>query len=180
MKIADIMITDVIQISPDDPVGEAAKRMYQQSVGCLVATVTGVIKGIITDRDLLACLQQHHDPYQCKVAGHMSRPVLVIKPEEEASTGIEVMRNKRVKRLPVMQSGHLVGIISLSDLAAVARDEMKSLSSSLTLVSDLVWVQSLQIKGRTAPAGDIAQTAAGLQPSPKEHLRTGFAAKHSS
>lgn len=69
MKIADIMITDVIQIPPDDSVDEAASRMWEQSVGCLVATVNGAIKGIITDRDLLACLHQHHDAYQCKVTG---------------------------------------------------------------------------------------------------------------
>jgi predicted transcriptional regulator len=75
MKLHNIMVREVIQVSPEECIHEAAKRMRDKSVGCLVVTVGGNIKGIITDRDLLASLEKNHDPYRCKIAGHMNRPV---------------------------------------------------------------------------------------------------------
>jgi len=179
MKIANIMITDLIQIWPDDTVGEAAKRMREQSVGCLVATTEGAVKGIITDRDLLGCLHQRHDPYRCKITGHMSRPVVVLRPEEEPSTGIEVMRKRRIKRLPVIDSGRLLGIVSLSDLVAVACHDIKSLWPLFALINDLLRTQSQHITARTTAPGSKTQTAEYSQPSPEESQR-GLAIKQSA
>ncbi len=144
MKLQEIMCADVIQISPGESVGEAAKRMREKSVGCLVVTVDGAIKGIITDRDLLACISQSHDPYQCAVARHMSRPAIVLPPEEEYLTAARVMWRKRIKRLPVTKDGKLLGIVSLSDLAALAEVELERLASSKLFVSDLIRTQGAQ------------------------------------
>ncbi len=144
MKLEEIMRADVIQISPGDCIGEAAKRMRENSVGCLVVTDDGAIKGIITDRDLLACIDQRHDVYQCGVALHMSRPVIVLQPEENHLTAVNVLRKKRIKRLPIAKNGKLLGIISLSDLAALAESDLERLESSTLFVSDLVKTQGAQ------------------------------------
>jgi len=144
MKLEEIMVGDVIQSLPDESIGEAAKRMREKSVGCLVATIDGVIKGIITDRDLLACLQQKHDPYQCKIALHMSRPVIVLRPEESYLTALHVMQQKRIKRLPVASRGKLLGIVSLSDLAAIAELEVEQIKSSGLFLSALIATERAQ------------------------------------
>ena len=144
MKLQEIMAGDVVQISPDDTIGEAAKRMREKSVGCLVATIDGVIKGIITDRDLLACLHQKHDPYQCKIALHMSRPVVVLRPEEDHLTAVNIMRQKRIKRLPVASRGKLLGIVSLSDLAALAEPEVERIKSSGLFLAALIATEGAQ------------------------------------
>ena len=144
MKLQDFMIRNVIQIAPAESIGTAAKRMSERAVGCLVVTVSDVVKGIITDRDLLACLAQKHDPYVCAVSTHMRHPVMVLRPEEEAATAAEVMRNRRVKRLPVAKNGKLLGIVSLSDLAALAGEESNKLGSSLNFFTALVRAQSSQ------------------------------------
>lgn len=144
MKLQEIMRADVIQISPGECIGEAAKRMRAKSVGCLVVTADGAIKGIITDRDLLACISHSHNPYQCGVALHMSRPVIVLPPEEDHLTAVEVMYKKRIKRLPVAKDGKLLGIVSLSDLAALAEGDLKRLESSTLLVSNLIKTQGAQ------------------------------------
>jgi signal-transduction protein with cAMP-binding, CBS, and nucleotidyltransferase domain len=123
MKLQEIMVVDVVRISPDDTVAEAARCMRENSVGCLIAAIDGVIKGLITDRDLLACLHQKHDPYQCKIALHMSQPVVVFGPEEDHITAIHVMRRRRIRRVAVAKSGKLLGIVSLSDLAAIDERE---------------------------------------------------------
>jgi signal-transduction protein with cAMP-binding, CBS, and nucleotidyltransferase domain len=109
-----------------------------------VVTSAGVVKGIISDRDLLACLAAAHDPYQCKVGAHMRRPVIVLKPEEDVATAAEVMRARRIKRLPIAKNGLLVGIVSLSDLAAVAGAEADKLRSALNFFTAVVRAQSSQ------------------------------------
>ena len=144
MKLQEIMRADVIQISPGESISEAAKRMREKSVGCLVVTTDGAIKGIITDRDLLACIDQRHDPYQCEVSLHLSRPVIVLPPEEDHLTAVEVMCKKRIKRLPVAKHGKLLGIVSLSDLAALAEGDLERLGSSSLFVSDLIKTQRAQ------------------------------------
>jgi signal-transduction protein with cAMP-binding, CBS, and nucleotidyltransferase domain len=118
--------------------------MREKSVGCLVVTVEGGIKGIITDRDLLACISQSHDPYQCAVARHMSRPVIVLPPEEDHLTAANVMCKKRIKRLPIAKDGKLLGLISLSDLAALAEHDLERLESSTLFVFNLIKTQGAQ------------------------------------
>jgi CBS domain-containing protein len=116
--------------------------MSVSAVGCLVVTVNDAVKGILTDRDLLACLAQKHDPYRCEVSVHMRRPVIVLCPDEEAATAAEVMRNRRIKRVPVAKDGKLLGIVSLSDLAALASDVANKLGVSLNFFTGVVREQS--------------------------------------
>jgi CBS domain-containing protein len=144
MKLLQRMCKAVVQAMPEETVALAARRMREQRVGCLVVTDAGAVKGIITDRDLLACLAANHDPYQCAVSRHMRRPVIVLKPDEEVATAAEVMRTKRIKRLPIASDGQLIGIISLSDLAAIASDEADQLRPALDFFTAVVRAQSSQ------------------------------------
>jgi signal-transduction protein with cAMP-binding, CBS, and nucleotidyltransferase domain len=113
-------------------------------VGCLVVTVDGAIKGIITDRDLLTCIGGNDDPSQCAVARHMSRPAIVLPPNEDHFTAVDVMRKRRIKRLPITKDGKLLGIVSLSDLAALAERDLERLESATVFVSDLIKTQGAQ------------------------------------
>jgi signal-transduction protein with cAMP-binding, CBS, and nucleotidyltransferase domain len=162
VKLQEIMVSSVIQISPDETIAAAAKRMREQSVGCLVATVNGAVKGIITDRDLLACLELNHDPYGCAVAAHLSRPAIVLRPGEEHTTAVRVMRRRRVKRLVIAENGKLLGIVSLSDLAAVAHAEAAHMGAACEFIVDVVGAQLSQGKVKSAAAP--TRTAAAVGP----------------
>ena len=144
MKLQEIMVRDVIQAEPDETIGVAGKRMRESAAGCLVITVAGVVKGIITDRDLLACLAQAHDPYRCKISRHMQRPVHVLRPDEDHVTAAVVMHEKRIKRIPIAQNGKLLGIVSLSDLALIASVEAAQLRASLNFFTAVVRTQASQ------------------------------------
>ena len=139
MKLKDIMIADVQQVSPDATMSQTAAIMLRQAVGCVVVTRNGAIKGILTDRDLLHCMNQHHDPYQCAAAVHMTHPVIVLPPDEDHLSAVDVMQNKRIKRLPIAQGGKLVGIVSMSDLTLIAE------GASWTLIAGLMRTQAVQI-----------------------------------
>ena len=144
MKLQEIMVRDVVQAAPDETIGVAGKRMRESAVGCLVITVAGTVKGIITDRDLLACLAQAHDPYRCKISAHMHRPVHVLRPDEDHATAALVMHEKRIKRIPIAHNGKLLGIVSLSDLAAIAGAEAESLRTALRFFTAVVRTQASQ------------------------------------
>lgn len=126
VKLADIMVKDVITITPDDNSATAAKRMREKDVGCLVVAIDRAIKGIVTDRDLLSCLSEGHDPHQCRVSVHMSRPVIIERPEEELLVAAEVMGKRRIKRLPVVEHGQLVGLVSFSDISRLMDEQAKA------------------------------------------------------
>lgn len=166
MKLQDIMVQEVIQASPDDTVCEAAKRMREKTVGCLVLTRADVVKGIITDRDLLVCLAQSHDPQRCKVSAHMRRPVVVLPPEEDLATAIKVLRERKIKRLPVARSGKLLGIISLADLAALAIQETLRIRSSWDFFTEVLNAQSAQCTGRQVNRANEPPTAAPRSAAP--------------
>lgn len=149
MKVEEIMVRDVVQAAPDETIAVAGKRMRESAVGCLVITVAGAVKGMITDRDLLACMAQAHDPYRCKISNHMQRPVHVLRPEEDHVTAAVVMHERRIKRLPIADHGRLLGIVSLSDLALIASVEALQLRASLNFFTAVVRTQAAQ---KEAPA----------------------------
>jgi CBS domain-containing protein len=155
MKIQDIMVKDVVQVLPNESIREAARRMFEKSVGCLVVTSEGKVKGIITGRDLLVCLAQAHDPYQCKVSTHMSHPVIVERSEENVTTAADVMRRSQIKRLPVLKDGSLVGVISRSDIAAVVHAEVEKFWPTWVLTTSFVRAEAFRCRG---PRLDVQAT----------------------
>lgn len=163
MKLQDMMVQPVIQASPEEWISDAATRMQEHAVGCLVVTSGDTVKGIVTDRDLLACLAHCHDPRRCKVALHMHRPVIVLPPEEDHATAIKVLRERKIKRLPVARGGKLLGIITLSDLAALAIDEAIKFSSSLDFFTEVLNTQSARRGHCRHPGGFELPTAPKIQ-----------------
>lgn len=142
MKLHEVMVSEVIQTAPEETIASAAKRMLTLSVSCLVATADGMVKGIITARDLLSCLAHSHDPDRCKVSTHMSWPVIVLHSDENHVTAMDVMRLKKINRMPLARSGKLVGIVSMSDLAAIASNEVEKLRVSLDFCTTVIRAQS--------------------------------------
>ena len=138
MKLEQIMVRDVAAVGPDDGVFTAAQRMLERSVGSLIVETDGMLRGIITDRDLLSCLGKGHDPGRCKVSTHMSRPVVTERPDEDLLVAAEVMMRRGIKRLPVTRDGRVVGIVSLSDVSRAAHELTKTFWSTGVALATLV------------------------------------------
>jgi CBS domain-containing protein len=172
MKVEEIMIREVVQSSPENSISEAAKLMREKAVGCLVITVEGGIKGIITERDLLRCIAIGHDPRECKISAHMSRPVAVIKPEEDYLAASDVMRRRRIKRLPIAKQGKLLGIISLSDLAKLAVGDLGQIESALGLVSSFVRAVEIQSRSNHRSRPEIEPSTSAVGPTQAASRKT--------
>lgn len=128
MQVRDLMKKGVVTIDQQETIKVAAEKMRNANIGCLVVTNADTVKGIITDRDLaVRCVGDGHNPQQCPVSHHMSSPVTSTTPDADVLGTLEVMTTKMVKRLPVIEDGHLVGMVSFSDVAAALDQPMHEL-----------------------------------------------------
>ena len=119
MKVKDLMSCNVQTVSPQTKLAEAAKIMRDRDIGALPVTKTKDTIGIVTDRDLTVRAAAHHLDFSTHVVEEvMSTNVQFCQDEDDVDCAVELMEQRQVRRLPVVdQSDELVGIISLGDIA---------------------------------------------------------------
>ena len=117
-QLRDIMIKKVITIERDKTTQDAAKLMAEHSIGSLVIISDDNPVGIVTERDLVrkVCAK---DVASSKVHLNdvMSSPVIWAEPDVPIETAVQRMFNNKIRRLPILENGKLVGIVTVSDLA---------------------------------------------------------------
>ena len=137
MKVSDIMSGRVVTIGQKEPVIAAARLLKRMNLGALPVTDdSGRLRGILTDRDIvLRCVASGSDPRTLEVREIMSRGVVTAAPGTEISEAARLMRGDQVRRLPVVEGGKLVGMLSLGDLASrpVCIDEAGDVLSAVSL-----------------------------------------------
>lgn len=135
MRVRDIMTTSVVRVGADDSCQRAAQLMRDRGVGMLVVTGNGrVIEGVITDRDLtVRCMSLGGDPAQHLVGEYMDRHPTTVEGDIDLERAAEMMRHARLRRLPVTAAGHVIGILSLDD---VALDVKHYLNAFLSVAGD--------------------------------------------
>lgn len=117
MKLRDIMVEDVITVKARATVKTAAGLMNKHEIGCLIVADKGKAVGIVTERDILKrVIPKPEAPEKIRVNEIMSKPLLVGKPEMEISEAARIMFKQKVKKLPVVEHGRLVGLVTLTDL----------------------------------------------------------------
>ncbi len=119
MKVRDIMSTPIITEEENTGVIKIAKDMANLGVGSVVITSEGEPAGIITERDIaLKVLLKYRGRRGSEVKAKeiMSSPLVTIKPEATVEEACELASTKNIKRLPVVESGVLIGIISVRNI----------------------------------------------------------------
>ncbi|MGN1001428.1 MAG: CBS domain-containing protein [Oscillospiraceae bacterium] len=136
MKICDIMSSRVVSIEQNEPVSAAARLLKRCNVGALpVCDEKGRLRGMITDRDIvMRCVAADADPEETRVAEIMSRGIITTNPFEEVQAAVKLMSQDQVRRLPVLDNGRLVGIVTLCDMARNGNCDMEA-SEALTEIS---------------------------------------------
>jgi len=128
LKVEDIMVEDVITVDSDAPVMEAVKLMNENEISCLVVTRRGKNVGIITERDLLKrIIAKFRDPTKTKVRQIMTKPLIIGGPDMDLEDATKLMFKRNIKKLPVIEGGNLVGLVSLTDIARFQPQMMKIL-----------------------------------------------------
>ncbi len=128
LKVEDIMVEDVITVDSDVPVMDAVKVMNANEIGCLVVTRRGKAIGILTERDLLKrIIVKSRDPKSIRVRQIMTKPLIVGDPDMSLEDATKLMFDRKIKKLPVVESRKLVGLVSLTDIARYQPQMMKIL-----------------------------------------------------
>ena len=128
MTVREVMTTRPECIAPTATVQEAASRMKSLDVGSLPVCDNDRLVGVITDRDIaLRSVAEGHDPSRDNVREAMSPGIIYCFDDQDAREAAELMGEKQIRRLPVLdRNKQLVGIVSLGDLAVEGRDDRMS------------------------------------------------------
>ena len=142
MQIKDLMNPSVVTIEPTSSAYLAARLISRHNVGVLpVCGADGRLRGVVTDRDIvLRCIAAEEDPAQTMVRDIMTRSCATVSPGDDCREATRIMSARQVRRLPVVEEGRLVGMISLSDLARSRRFDMEA-AQALCEISENVIVR---------------------------------------
>lgn len=139
MQVRDLMNPSVVSITPGESASLAARLLSRHNLGSLpVCGEDGGLRGIVTDRDIvLRCVAAEEDPAQTPVKDIMSRNCAVVSPDDDAREATRLMAARQVRRLPVLEDGRVVGMVSLGGLARSHRCDMEA-SKALSEISENV------------------------------------------
>lgn len=117
----------VATIDVEAPVAEAIALLHDQRIGALPATAGGEIVGVLSERDVVYCLKDHGPALlDWPVAKVMTAPAITVEPDTAVMTALAMMTRRRVRHLPVMADGKLVGIVSIGDLVKYRIDRIEA------------------------------------------------------
>lgn len=108
---------DVATIGPDERMSEAVAKLGAKRIGALPVVEDGRVLGIISERDLIYCLKDHgSETLQWPVSRAMTSPAVTVGPATPVLSAMAMMTQRRIRHLPVVSGGDLVGIVSIGDL----------------------------------------------------------------
>jgi CBS domain-containing protein len=129
MRVSDLMNSNVVSITPDEPAVLAARLLSRHNIGSLpVCSLDGKLRGMVTDRDIvLRCVATESDPQTTRVREIMSRGIVSVTPDDDVREAAHRMAHEQVRRLPVVNAaGSVVGMLSLGDMAKSRAMEMEA------------------------------------------------------
>ena len=125
--LREIMTQNPVTVQTTDSVVAAARSMRDGNIGDVVVVERGEIQGILTDRDIVVrALAEGRDPARTTVGEICSRELTTLSASDPIGDAVTIMREKAIRRLPVVDGGRPIGIVSLGDLA-VERDPESTL-----------------------------------------------------
>ncbi len=117
-KIRDLMTTNVVALDSATPVMEAAKKMAERDIGDVVVLENEEMCGIVTDRDItVRVVAEGKNPTSTSLKEICSQDLITLDPESSVGDAVRLMSEKAVRRLPIIENGKPVGIVSIGDLA---------------------------------------------------------------
>ena len=125
MKAGDIMHQDVKRVPGDATFAEAARAMGMGRVSSSVTVVENDRPiGIVTERDMVRLVADGLDPSTTRVGGRMTTDLATVDRHTDLAEAARIMGERRIRHLPVVDNGRLVGIVSMRDLIAWALEEL--------------------------------------------------------
>ncbi|MEY8231322.1 CBS domain-containing protein [Oscillospiraceae bacterium 50-16] len=140
MQVKDLMNPSVVTIEPTSSAALAARIISRHNVGALpVCGEDRRLRGMVTDRDIvLRCVAAEEDPAQTPVRDIMTRNCAAVAPGDDCRKATQLMSVHQVRRLPVVENGKLVGMISLSDVARSGRFDLEAAQALCEISENII------------------------------------------
>jgi len=130
--VGDVMVEDVLTITPTATLKEAAELMRQGNVGMLPVVAGGRLQGVITDRDIVVrAVARGADPATTRVSECATTQPVAAHPDWDVDEAMQVMAECQIGRLPVVDDdGQVVGVVTLSSLALRSTEDEEALETA--------------------------------------------------
>lgn len=135
MKVSDILKakgSNVYTVNPEITVYEALKIMGEKNIGALLVMEEKNVKGIISERDYARkIILQGKSSSDTPVKEIMTEKVITVMPEDDIEKCMELMSGRKIRHLPVVKDGNVLGIISITDVVTAIIEVQKNTISQL-------------------------------------------------
>ena len=117
----------LVSVSPDTRVSAIAELLYTNRIGAVLVIEAGAIAGLVSERDICAGLHTHGAAILTARADEiMTAAVVTATPDLSIAAAMEIMTQRRFRHLPVVESGRVLGVVSIGDLVKVRLDETEA------------------------------------------------------
>jgi CBS domain-containing protein len=116
MAIGDVMRTRVVTVSTDDSTRLAVLRMLEEGVGSVAVCENDRLVGIFTERDVLGLVGENTDLDDVRVGDVMTREPITVQADVAVLDAAQLMGERRIRHLPVVQGEHLLGMVGIRDV----------------------------------------------------------------
>ena len=155
--VKNIMTKSVVQVDHDKTVQEAAKIMVDRRVGSIIVVKDKNPIGIITETDInKKIVAVGKDPKKLKVEEIMSSPIAFSEPNEDITLAVERMKKHRIKRIPVVDNGKIVGIVTDTDIARASPDMLDILNFRLKMRAEEPSLEETSTSGLCESCGEYS------------------------
>ena len=118
--VNQVMSKNVLTAEKSTSLQDAAQEMNRLNVGCVIVTDESKPIGIITERDFVTKVAAEGRPLFTEISEVMSSPLITIDPEETIWEASEIMKEKLIHKLPVIEDERIVGVITTSDIVRIS------------------------------------------------------------
>jgi CBS domain-containing protein len=123
-SVKDAMTSEVKTATPSQSLTDVARLMKQEDVGSLPVVEGDRLVGVVTDRDIVVRgIADGSDPHAIKAGDIASRDVVTVRPDDDLDDALRLMGQHKVRRLPVVDDGQLVGVVAQADVAQEAKEK---------------------------------------------------------
>jgi CBS domain-containing protein len=116
MPIADVMSLRVVSVRPDEFVQVAIGRMLEENVGSVAVTNGAELVGIFTERDVLRLAGEGASFGEVRIGDVMTRTLVTLSPDDDIVGAAQLMNERRIRHVPVVQGEHVLGIVGIRDV----------------------------------------------------------------
>ncbi|MFP3976087.1 MAG: CBS domain-containing protein [Dehalococcoidia bacterium] len=136
MKVKDIAMKETYCTSPTTSLSEISAMMKRHGIGVMPVCNDDNLVGMITDRDIaISCVAAGMDSSACQAKEFMTSNPVAISSDTDVEEAARIMSREQVRRLPVVDDGHLAGMLSLGDVAVALQGDDSLIAETLRKIS---------------------------------------------